>query len=148
MIALQRGVRRRSAWLRSMQRVLSSTSTSTTSAPRWRMTDAVRREGQRRHDDVIARTDTASLGGEMQSCCRRIHCDGLDVAAHESCEFLFELARLRSGGEPSGPQHGDCRLDLVLADIGPEARYFGGSGARLYGDLPRESVRKPGNELL
>src|SRR5262249_39299708 len=45
------------------------------------------REGQRGHDNFVAWTDSACLRGKMQSRCRRVYGDSLDISAHERSEL-------------------------------------------------------------
>src|SRR5215472_6494546 len=64
-----------------------------------------RREGQRRHYNLVTRTDSACLGSKMQSRSRRIHRDSFDTPAHESSEFRFELTCFGTGRQPARSQY-------------------------------------------
>src|SRR5262252_851369 len=90
-----------------------------------------RREGQCRHHNFVARTDSACLRGKMQSRCRRVYGDSLDIPAHESSEFLFKLACFGPGREPPRSQNGYRCSDFLLADGWPKAWDACGSGTRL-----------------
>src|SRR5579885_2582299 len=53
------------------------------------------REGQCRHDHLVARTDSAGFGGEVQARGGRVHRVSLDAAAEKICEFSLEFSHLR-----------------------------------------------------
>src|SRR5262252_4589618 len=75
--------------------------------------------------------DQYDLRAEMQSRCRRVYGDSLDIPAHESSEFLFKLACFGPGREPPRSQNGYRCSDFLLADGWPKAWDACGSGTRL-----------------
>src|ERR1700732_181193 len=79
-----------------------------------------RREGQRRQEHTVARSNATGLRSKMQPGGPGVHGDGFDAAAEKRRELLLEFAGFGACGQPAGAQDGGDRFDLIRGDRRPE----------------------------
>jgi len=77
-----------------------------------------RGEGHRRHDDVVALLDPDRIQRQMKGRGSGIHRNGM-LRANIPSKILFEALDFGTGGQPSGPECLDDRLNLSFTNRRP-----------------------------